>query len=95
MKKKLGKLDKKIGHSKRRHNNLISNRNSIKKKIENLKASREPQEFFNPVELEQPFSRACRSYRINGRSRMDVETFFDRIRENLIDLMNRELVDLG
>ena len=26
---------------------------------------------------------------------MDVGTFFDRIRQNLIDLMNRELVDLG
>ena len=26
---------------------------------------------------------------------MDVETFFDRIRQNLIDLVNRELADLG
>ena len=26
---------------------------------------------------------------------MDVETFLDRIRQNLIDLMNRELADLG
>ena len=26
---------------------------------------------------------------------MDVDTFFDRIRQNLIDLMNRELTDLG
>ena len=25
---------------------------------------------------------------------MDVETFFDQIRQNLIDLMNRELIDL-
>ena len=29
-----------------------------------------------------------------GRSRMDIDTFFDRIRQNLIDLMNRELTDL-
>ena len=26
---------------------------------------------------------------------MDVDTFFDRIRQNLINLMNRELTDLG
>ena len=26
---------------------------------------------------------------------MDVDTFFDRIRQNLIDLMNRELMELG
>ena len=26
---------------------------------------------------------------------MDIETFFDRIRQNLIDLMNRELTNLG
>ena len=26
---------------------------------------------------------------------MDVDTFFDRIRQNLIDLMSRELTDLG
>ena len=26
---------------------------------------------------------------------MDVDTFFDWIRQNLIDLMNRELTDLG
>ena len=50
--------------------------------------------FINPVELKQAFDRACRSYRINGRSRMDVETFLDRIRQNLIDLMNKELTDL-
>ena len=40
-------------------------------------------------------NRAYRSYRINGRSRIDVHTFFNRIRQNLIDLMNRELTDLG
>ena len=86
---------------KKKHNNLISKQNLIKKKIEELKGPREPKESdepkesFNPVELEQAPNRACRSYRINGRSRMDVGTFFDRIRQNLIDLMNRELTDLG
>ena len=101
MKKKLGKLNKKIRHSKKKHNNLISKRNSIKKKIEELKGlhkpeeSHEPEESFNPIEHEQAFGRAYRSYTFNGRSRMDVDTFFNRIRQNLIDLMDRELTDLG
>ena len=64
MKKKLCKLNKKIRHSNKKHNNLISKRNSIKKKIEELKGPREPHEprepekSFNPVELEQAFNRA-------------------------------------
>ena len=29
-----------------------------------------------PIELEQAFSGAYKSYKINGRPRMDVETFF-------------------
>ena len=101
MKKKLGKLNKKIRHSKRKHNNMMSKQNSIKKKIEELKGPREPkeshkpEESFNPIEIEQAFNRAYRSYRMNGRSRMNADTFFDRIRQNLIDLMNRKLTDLG
>ena len=85
MKKKLGKLNRKIRHSKRKHSNLVSKRNSIKKKIEELKGpcepkvSHDPEESFNPVELEQAFGSTYRSYRINGRSRMDVDTFFDWI----------------
>ena len=52
-------------------------------------------ESFNPIELQQAYNRAYRSHRINGRIRMDIDTFFDRIRQNLIGLMNRELTDLG
>ena len=85
---------------------MISKRNLIKKKIEELKGPREPEEprvpeeprepeSFNPVELEQAYNRTYRSYRIDGRPRMDVDIFFDRIRQNLIDLINRELTDLG
>ena len=101
MKKKLGKLSKKIKHSKKKHNKLVSKRNSIKEKIEELKRPRkpeelhEPEETFNPIELEQVFNGAYRNYRINGRSRMDVDTFFDQIRQNLIDLINKELAQLG
>ena len=53
------------------------------------------EESFNSVELEQAFNRAFRSSRINGRNRMDVDTFFDRIRQNLIDLIPREITDLN
>ena len=40
-----------------------------------------------PIELEEVFNGAYRSYRIDGGSRMDVETFFDRIGRALIDLI--------
>ena len=97
MKKKLNELNRKIRHSNQKHNNLISKRNSVKKKIEKLKGSHEPEPGRprEPIELEQAFGRAYRSYRINGRGRMDVDTFFDWIRRNLIHLMNREVTELG
>ena len=50
---------------------------------------------WNFKELEQAFSGAYRSYRINGRPRMDVETFFHRIRGDLIDLIKQELNNLN
>ena len=62
---------------------------------ESEEALEQNEDSFNLVELEQALSRAYRSYRINGRSRMNVDTFFDQIRQNLIDLMNRELTDLN
>ena len=54
-----------------------------------FKGEKEPEEdeqkeeSFNPVELEQAFGTAKRSYRINRRSRMDIDTSFDMIRQNL------------
>ena len=48
-----------------------------------------------PIELKQAFNGAYRSYRINGRPRMDVETFFHRIRGDLIDLIKQELNNLN
>ena len=59
------------------------------------KESREPDKSFNPVELEQAFDRAYMNYGVSGRSGMDVDTFFDRIRQNLIELISRELTDLN
>ena len=53
-------------------------------------ASAEP-EPFKPTELEQAFNGAYRSYRVNGRPKMDVDTFFNRIRKGLIGLIKREL----
>ena len=46
---------------------------------------------FKPVELEQAFGGAYRSYRINGRPKIDVDTFFNRIGKKLIELIEREL----
>ena len=42
---------------------------------------------FNPIELEQAFNGAYRSYRVNGRPKMDVDTFFNRIRKGLIEMI--------
>ena len=46
---------------------------------------------FKPIELEQAFGGAYRSYRVNGRPKIDVDTFFNRIRKGLINLIKREL----
>ena len=46
---------------------------------------------FKPIELEQAFGGAYRSYRVNGRPKIDVDTFFNRIRKELIELIKREL----
>ena len=46
---------------------------------------------FKPIELEQAFVGAYRSYRINGKPKMDVDMFFNRIRKELIELIKREL----
>ena len=53
-------------------------------------ASVEPKPF-KPIELEQAFGGSYRSYRVNGRSKIDVDTFFNRIRKELIELIKREL----
>ena len=46
---------------------------------------------FKPIELEQAFGGAYRSYRINGRPKIDVDTLFNRIGKRLIELIEREL----
>ena len=44
-----------------------------------------------PIELEEAFGGAYRSYRINGRPKIDVDTFFNRIGKRLLELIEREL----
>ena len=46
---------------------------------------------FKPIELEQAFGGAYRSYRVNGKPKMDVDMFFNRIRKALIELIKQEL----
>ena len=46
---------------------------------------------FKPIELEQAFGGAYRSYRVNGRPKIDVDTFFNRKGKRLIELIEREL----
>ena len=79
--------------------NWVTGNQTQHKKIKDLKgpASREPRkpEPFNPIELKQAFSETYRSHRVNGRPRMDVGTFFNRIRGELIRLITRELTELN
>ena len=47
-----------------------------------------------PIELEQAFNGVYRRYRVNGRPKIDVDTFFNRIRKGPIELIKRELKTL-
>ena len=99
MKKKLGELNRKIRHSKKKNDGLIRKQNSLRRAIEELKRGNakrptiEPEQGF--VERERAFGRAYRSYRVNGRPGMDVDTFFSCIRGELISLIARKLTDLN
>ena len=46
---------------------------------------------FKPIEFGQAFGGAYRSYRINGRPKIDVDMFFNKIGKRLIELIEREL----
>ena len=46
---------------------------------------------FKPIELEQAFRGDYKSYRINGRPKIDVDMFFNRIGKRLIELIEQEL----
>ena len=91
MKKKLDELSRKIRHSRKKHNGLIHKRNSLRKVIEGFKCGTKPEPVPEPdwtcKECEKAFGGAYRSYRFNGRPKMDIDTFFSRIREGLIELI--------
>ena len=72
--------------------NRVTGNQTQQNKIEELKG---PHEHFNPIELEQAFGGAYRSYRANGRPRLDVDIFFSCIRGEFISLISRELTDLN
>ena len=110
MKKKLDELNRKIRHSKKRHNGLIHKQNSLRKVIEGLKLSIKPppsgalpEPVPEPVpepdwtfkEHEQAFGRAYRSYRVDRRPKMDVDTFLTLIWKGIIKLIKRELNSLN
>ena len=85
MKKKLDELNRKIRHSRKKNDWLIHKRNSLRKAIEEMRKNEKPviERPFVFTEREQAFGGAYRSYSVSGRPRMDVETFFHRIRGDL------------
>ena len=95
MKKELDEPNRKIRHLRKKHNGMIHKRNSLRKVIEDLKHVNKPEPMPEPKwivgETEQVFRGAYRSYRVNGRPKKDVETFFSRIRSTVIDIIEREL----
>ena len=99
MKKKLDELNRKIRHSRKKHDGMIHKKNALRKVIEGLKHGTKPEPMTEPKwnfkELEQAFNGAYRNYRVNGRPRMDVDTFFSQIREGQIDLNKLELTVLN
>ena len=74
---KIAELNKKIRRAKNKKNKecLIAKRNSLR---------------LGPKELEGAFGGAYRRYRIDGIEGMDIDTYFARTREFLIDLLNKE-----
>ena len=77
---------------------MIYKRNALRKAIDELKkstTSERPELTIECTEREQAFNGASRSYRVNRRPKMEVDTFFSRIREDLIELIKRELTVLN
>ena len=96
MKKKLNELNRKIRHSKKKHDGLIHKRNALRKAIESAKHGAEPQQSVPELKFifkkcKQAFGGAYRIYRVEGTPKMDPETFFRRIREGLIEKIKQEL----
>ena len=100
MKKKLDELNRKIWHSRKKNDGMIHKKDALRKVIADIKtttsvergpsgASTRPtiEPEWNFKGRERVFGGAYRSYRVNGRPRIDYSTFFSRIRGGLIDLI--------
>ena len=78
---------------------MIHKRKAIRKAIEELKHGTKPEPMTEPEwkfkECEQAFRGAYKGYMVNGRPKMDVDRFFSRIKEGLIELIKRELAILN
>ena len=85
MKKKLNELNRKIRHSKKKHDGMIYKRNALKKAIEGIKHGTKPaseKSVPNWRSIERDFNGSYRRYRVNGRPRIDANTFLSWIRES-------------
>ena len=98
MKKDLMELNRKIRHSRKKHDNLIRRRNNLTKAIDEMVKARHPTNEvahkFEFKRLTEAFGRAYRSYRVEGMPKMDPDTFYGLIKEGLIGLIKREIKDL-
>ena len=90
---KIAELNKKIRRAKDKKNKecLITKREALKTEARSTESNWD-QEFRL---LDGAFNGTYRRYRIDGRPRMDVETFFDIIGQVLINLIRRELNSLN
>ena len=75
MKKKLDELNRKIRHSRKKHDGLIHKRISLRNVIESLKRDTKPEPVPEPEWnfKEKAFDGDYRSYRVNGRPKMDIK----------------------
>ena len=78
MKKKLNELNRKIRHSKKKHSGMIHKRNALKKAIEGIKHGTKPaseESEPNWRSIERDVNGSYRRYMVNGRPRIDANTF--------------------
>ena len=78
---KIAELSKKIRRAKGTRNKqcLIAKRETLRAELN-----------WSPCRLEGAFGGAYKRYKINGLPGMDPDTFFNRVRRFLIDLMTKE-----
>ena len=92
-------LDPCLKLPEKKHDGMIHKRNALRRAIKGLKRGAKPEPMTEPEwnfkKHEQAFGGSYRSYRANGRPRMDVDTFFSQIRGGLIKLIKRELTVLN